>query len=432
MADYLSWGRTFRFSQDAVRLFEPWRVELPVTARSVLPYGMGRSYGDSCLNEGGMLLVTPGMNRFVSFDDQAGVLVCEAGVTLAEILRLTVDRGWFLPVSPGTKFVTVGGAIANDVHGKNHHRAGTFGCSVRGFELLRSTGERVWCSREQNSALFSATIGGIGLTGLVLKAELQLRKVSGPFIDCESLQFESFDEFLALSRESDQTFEYTAAWLDCSLRGEERIRGLFLRGNHAEQPGRYRTPWMVPVPCDAPGWLLNRFTIGAFNALYYRKQLRRAVRKRVPFDPFFYPLDAVANWNRIYGKRGLFQFQCVVPSDGDCRAVRELLRVVVRSGRASFLAVLKEFGAQESPGMLSFPRRGVTLCLDFPNDGERTLRLLKELEGITQSGGGAMYPAKDALMSAESYRAFYPRLDEFRQYVDPKFSSSFWRRVTGG
>lgn len=434
MTKYESWGKYPHYSPAAV---EPiyWRnqtLDLDQYERPVLPYGLGRSYGDCCLNEDGILLDTRGLNRFIDFDRENGVLCCEAGVTLEEILKLIVPAGWFLPVSPGTKYVTVGGAIANDIHGKNHHVAGTFGCHVRKFELERSDGERLVCSPTQNEELFRATIGGLGLTGLILWAEFTLKSIDTAMIDLERIRFSSLDEFFHISAESAEAYEYSVAWIDCLAQGEDLGRGVFMRGNHVQGDYELKTNGdaMLSVPFEFPSFALNQFTMKAFNMAYFHSQMRKRVRKIVHYDPFFYPLDAVNDWNRIYGKRGFFQYQCVVPMSDNGTAIRRIIARIAESGQASFLDVLKEFGDVPSPGLLSFPRPGVTLALDFPNEGEKTLRLFDELDALVRDAGGVVYPAKDARMSAENFQVFYPEWTELAQYVDPNFSSSFWRRVT--
>lgn len=402
----------------------------------VLPYGLGRSYGDSCLNEGGTLIDTSALRRFISFDELTGTLRCEAGVNLGEILELAIPRGWFLPTSPGTKFVTVGGAIANDVHGKNHHVAGTFGRHVTRFELLRSSGERLLCSPSQNADLYRATIGGLGLTGLILWAEIRLRKVDGPFIDVESIRFANLAEFFEIAAESDEHYEFTVAFVDALATGKAAGRGIFSRGNHAWQkhiPGKSGKPKQrLNFPVMAPGFLLNKASLTAFNALFYWKQPMKRKRATIPYDPFFYPLDSIGHWNRMYGSRGFVQHQCVVPHAHGAVAMHEILDLIAASGEGANLAVLKNFGDLESPGMLSFPRPGVTLALDFPMKGERTLQLLEQLDAVVLRYGGAVYPAKDARMSAATFEASFPQWREFAKYVDPRFSSSFWRRVTTG
>lgn len=403
---------------------------------TLLPYGMGRSYGDSCLNPGGTLLETRDLNCLIAFDEETGLLRCESGVSLAQVLAFAVPRGWFLPTTPGTKFVTIGGAIANDVHGKNHHVAGTFGRHVTRFELVRSDGSVRVCSPTENAELYSATIGGLGLTGLITWAEVQLRAVAGPYIEMESIKFGSLDEYFAIAAESDQGFEATMSWVDCMASGASLGRGLLMRGNHSWRP---RIPGLdaapkqkAALPFDFPAGVLNSFSIRAFNTLYYNAQLAKQVRKTVPYEPFFYPLDSITDWNRMYGSRGFMQHQCVVPHPMARDALRAILGATSRAGEGSFLAVLKNFGHMESPGLLSFPRPGVTLALDFANRGPRTFRLLDELDRIVVEHGGAIYPAKDARMSPETFEASFPHWREFAKHIDERFSSSFWRRVTQG
>lgn len=341
-----------------------------------------------------------------------------------------MPEGWFLPVTPGTKFVTVGGAIANDVHGKNHHAAGSFGGYVTAFELLRSYGEKLRCTTQENENLFRATLGGMGLTGLILWAELRLKRIRGPFVDVERIPFGSLEEFFQMSEESDRNFEYTVSWID-SLAGRKIGRGILLRGNHSQacgdavEFGRGRT---ITVPFDVPGGLLNSSTLRVFNALYFQAEKRKRGVRTVHYDSFFYPLDAIRGWNRLYGRRGLLQYQCVVGS-GNRQAIEEMLAVIAKSGAGSFLAILKRFGDTRSGGIMSFPRPGVTLALDFAYCGAKTLEMLERLDEIVRDAGGAVYPAKDARMSPESFDCFFPEWRCFAEFLDPKFSSSFWRRV---
>jgi FAD/FMN-containing dehydrogenase len=325
-------------------------------------------------------------------------------------------------VLPGTRFVTVGGAIANDIHGKNHGRGGSFGCHVRAFELLRSTGERVLC--RPGDPLFAATIGGLGLTGLITWAEIQLRPVRGPFIVRESVPFPNLDAFFEIDAAS-ANYEYTVAWIDGL---SPRTRGIYYRGDHSERPGtapRLRKP--VEVPFDFPEFALGPWSVGIFNALTAAKAKLSRGKGEIAYPNFFFPLDGIGSWNRIYGARGFLQFQCVVP---DAEGARSVLSRIRASRQASFLAVLKTFGELPSPGMLSFPRKGITLALDFAHQGAPTVQLYSELEDVVREHRGALYPAKDALMSAEAFEESFPRLKEFLPHVDPAFSSSFWRRVT--
>jgi FAD/FMN-containing dehydrogenase len=430
-----SWGRYPKIEPSQVQSIY-WRSELPNLAKfeePVLPFAYGRSYGDSCLNEGGVAIDISHLRRFIAFDEEQGLLRCEAGVSLAEILEVIVPRGWFIPVSPGTKFVSVGGAIANDIHGKNHHRAGTFGCHVTRFELLRSDGQRLICTPDENSELFRATIGGLGLTGIILWAEFRLKPIVNPFIDMQRIRFSSLEEFFEISTATDRDYEYTMSWVDILIGGKALCRGIFMCGNNdqSKERAKQRSGKKLPlaVPFDFPSFVLNTLTVKAFNELYYHSQLSKRIHKIVPYEPFFYPLDSIHEWNRMYGKRGFLQYQFVVPFQDGFYAMREILNRIRRSGEGSFLTVLKKFGDLQSPGMLSFPRPGITLALDFAYSGKKTLQLLDDLDKIVRESGGAVYPAKDARMSVESFQAFFPRWREFAKYVDPHFSSSFWRRV---
>lgn len=421
---YTNIERKYVFWQDQKDLFD----RLPV-----LPYGQGRSYGDSCLNEGGVVLDTSHLNRFMAFNPETGILRCEAGVTLAEINQLTIPQGWMLPVVPGTQFVSVGGAMANDVHGKNHHRVGTFGCHVRQLELVRSAGEHKLCSRQHNTELFRATIGGLGLTGLILWAEIQLRPVDSAFMSVDTLSFESLSEFLTLARESEAQFEYTVAWLDCQAPLEKLGRGIFMRANHASalaaQQGQTPRAKTRAVPFYFPNWALNSVSMRLFNQIYYAENKDKGCEQIVHYQPFFFPLDSLTQWNRIYGKRGFLQYQCVIPWASALSVLTEMVERIVRSRQGSFLSVLKTFGDIESPGLLSFPMPGVTLALDFPNQGLKTFELLDQLDGLLADAGGRLYPAKDARMSADLFQQGYPQVREFERWRDLGMRSSFWNRV---
>ena len=430
-----SWGNVVRAEHTIFRLasrYAPFPDIAPLP--SILPYGNGRSYGDSCLNAGAALLQTRALDRFIAFDPHSGTVTCEAGVLLEEVLRITVPKGWFVPVTPGTQYVTVGGAIANDVHGKNHHGAGTFGCHVTRFELLRSDGSRFMCSPSENNEWFAATIGGLGLTGVVTWAELRLRRISSPCVDVETIRFGNLDEFMALSRESDRDYEYTVAWVDCLSRGPGLGRGLLQRANHAadaptaskSSATRFNVPFAPPVS------LINAASLRLFNTAYYHRQIGARKRSIQHYRSFFYPLDAILNWNRLYGPRGLYQYQCVIPAAAGREATATLLDTIARSGFGSFLAVLKVFGPLPSPGLLSFPREGATLALDFPNRGEPLERLFRELDAIVSAAGGRLYPAKDGRMPGALFRSGYPRWQELGRFLDPCCSSNFWRRVTEG
>ena len=433
MSKVESWGRYPQVTQKHINL--NWRDSISLKGISdgtVLPHGQGRSYGDCCLNQDGTLLLTKNLDRVISFDSQRGILRAEAGITLEQILDLVVPAGWFLPVTPGTKYVSLGGAVANDVHGKNHHIDGTFGNHVLSFELLRSDGTSLFCSPSENKDMFAASIAGLGLTGLILWVELKLKSILSASIQVENIKFENLNEFFEISASSSKDYYYTVSWLDCL---SKEGRGIFMRGDHSTEIDlnlaleRVKKP-KVSVPFDAPSIALHSWNMKLFNQLYFHKQISKKQQKTVHYDPFFYPLDAVKGWNRLYGKRGFFQFQCVVPRQDAALRISQILEQVKRDGNASFLAVLKEFGEIEAVGMMSFPAPGTTLCLDFANRGGATRNLLRRLDQIVKEAGGKIYPAKDALMPAESFKQYFPRWKEFSDYIDPKFSSSFWRRVT--
>jgi len=395
-----------------------------------LPYGMGRSYGDVCLNPQGTLWVTTGLDHFIAFDDSTGRLVCESGVLLQDIQRLVIPRGWILPVTPGTQLVTVGGAIANDVHGKNHHALGSFGDNVQNLTLIRTNGEVILCGPHEQPDWFAATVGGLGLTGVITQAELQLRRVDGPWLDTETVPYANLGEFFQLADESEADWEHTVSWIDCITGGGGR--GLFVRGNPTnagDRPapqGRKLTMPMVP-----PVSLVNRLLLRPFNMAYYHLKKWQAGRAITHYESFFYPLDNLLEWNRMYGPKGFFQYQSVVPRAVGRDAVQAMLKEIARSGDGSFLAVLKTFGNRQPVGMMSFPQPGVTLALDFPNRGARTHKLFKRLDAIVREAKGRLYPAKDARMPKELFEAGYPRLAEFIQYRDPGISSGLSRRLMG-
>ena len=393
-------------------------------------YGMGRSYGDACLNPGGTLWLTGGLDHFIAFNEDNGRLVCEAGVLLRDIQRLAVPRGWMLPVTPGTQLVTVGGAIANDVHGKNHHVLGSFGDHVLRLTLLRTNGETIECGPHERSDWFAATVGGVGLTGIITQAELQLRRTPGPWLDTETLAYANLDEFFQLADASEAHWEHTVSWIDCISGGGGR--GVFMRGNPiVTAPRPLPTAQQRTMPLVPPVSLVNRLSLRPFNVAYYHLKKWRAGRAITHYEAFFYPLDNLLEWNRMYGPRGFFQYQSVVPRAVGRDAIQAMLREIARSGDGSFLAVLKTFGNRQPVGMLSFAQPGVTLALDFPNHGARTHRLFERLDAIVREAQGRIYLAKDARMPRELFEAGYPRLPEFLPYRDPGISSGLSRRLMG-
>ena len=429
-----SWGRFPKYAAHIVPMH--WQQDFPANIaglhNGVLPVGMGRSYGDSCLLRDGNLVVTTAMNRLLDFDPETGILTAEAGISLAQILDFAVPRGFFLPVTPGTKYVTLGGAIANDIHGKNHHVGGTFGCHVTEFELVRSDSSRRLCSRTENPDWYGATISGLGLTGMITWAKLRLRRIVSRMIDYEGIQFHGIDEFLALC-EQYKHVEYTVSWIDCASTGRNFARGVFMLGEHSTAPGELKPspdPKLV-FPLDAPGFALNHTTVSMFNTVFFHKQRKPRVTALQDYEPFFYPLDKVLRWNRMYGKNGLLQFQYAIPWESAREGTIAILSEIAQSGLASFLAVLKVFGDVPSPGLLSFPQPGVTLALDFPIKDGLTFPLVERLADMTRDYGGRLYPAKDSAMTAAQFQAFYPQWEQLERYRDPVITSSFWERCTG-
>ena len=426
-----SWNNNPKVNHKSQIQLDSPNDRLPRGSDSLLVFGNGRSYGDVCLNEGGVLLLSKSLNRMVMFDESSGRLTCESGVLLKDILDVCVPKGWFLPVVPGTQYVTVGGAIANDVHGKNHTAEGTFGHHVLQFELLRSDGERKVCSLTSHPDWFKATIGGLGLTGVITWAELQLQPVPSSYVRCQTKRFGNIDEYWDMNLTALQEWHYNVAWIDCLAKGRAIGRGLLTSANHSLSPGG-RAPWRereLCFPLTPPVSLVNLPSLKAFNTFYYYKPISPGVVFQ-HYAPYFFPLDGIRDWNRMYGKKGFYQYQCVVPKLVEKEAIKALLKVISQYQDGSFLAVLKSFGNKTSAGLLSFPKEGSTLALDFPNRGSRTLKLLRALDDVVKDAGGALYPAKDARMSGSLFRDSFPNYEIFQSFIDPRFCSSFWRRIT--
>ncbi len=379
--------------------------------------GNGRSYGDAALNRRATLSMLR-FDRLLAFDPETGRLTCEAGVLLSDILDTFVPRGWFPAVTPGTRFVTVGGAIAADVHGKNHHKDGSFVDHVDSLDLLLEDGRVITCGPDREPELFTATRGGMGLTGTILRATLRLRPITTAWIRQETVRAPDLDTIMGLFEES-VDWTYTVAWIDCLARSARLGRSLLFRGEHAEieevPADRRERPLATPrhrtisVPCDAPPGVLNRWTVAAFNAIYYR--LGTPGTAIVGAWPFFYPLDSLLDWNRIYGGAGFVQYQCVLPKPASAVGIRALLEAVARAGRGSFLAVLKLLGKQNE--LMAFPMEGYTLALDFPANAP-TFSFLNELDAIVADHGGRLYLAKDARMGTGLLHRGYPGLAAFR------------------
>lgn len=428
----LSWGRYFSVAPEVMR--PAWQSDIAplLNKPPLLCYGNGRSYGDSCLLRSGTLIDMRALNRVISFDTETGVLRAEAGILLADILALIVPQGWFLPVSPGTKFVTLGGAIANDVHGKNHHKVGSFGHHVRRFGLRRSDSGYHECSSIQNKTLFRSTVGGLGLTGAILWAEIQLQRIQNAYLAVETIRYRSLPEYFALCRESGD-YTYVVAWLDCSAPKKERGRGLFMRAKPCSNDADltpHKAAKRLTMPFAPPFSCVNSLSLKLFNYWYYNRMPDNKSMARQHYDPYFYPLDAIGGWNKMYGRRGFMQHQCVLPPQQAQAALEEMLDEIAAAKAGSFLVVLKDFGDMPNAGLLSFPMPGTTLAIDFPYRGAVTIALLHRLDAIVLKAGGRVYPAKDACMTAASFQAFYPAWVQLEQQRDPLIHSAFWQRVT--
>jgi FAD/FMN-containing dehydrogenase len=426
------WGRHPTVAGTVAR---PERLRLPPGGRPVLPRGLGRSYGDAAVPAapGALVLETARADRVLAFDSERGTLTCEAGLSLAEILRVFLPRGWFPPVTPGTRLVTVGGCVACDVHGKNHHRDGSFGGFVDRLVLQVADGSVVECGPTRERELFLATVGGMGLTGLITEVTLRLQPVESAWMVVEAEPVPGLGAMLDGLRNAGKDWPYTVGWIDCLARGAALGRGVLIRGRHAsraEAPaGPLPEPRRLAVPVDAPERLLSPVLMRGFNAAYYWKHAwwkhawwtharrARSAGRPVSYHGFFYPLDSIGDWNRLYGRRGFLQYQCVVPRAAGAAAVAELLERVAAAGAASFLAVIKDCGP-ESDAYLSFPLEGTTLALDLPYRGPRTEGLVHELNATVIAAGGRVYLAKDAVTRAEDFALMVPRLETWRKVRD--------------
>jgi FAD/FMN-containing dehydrogenase len=428
-----SFGRVFPPASAALRSAEAIRRLRAgnVAADSLLAYGNGRSYGDTCLNSAGALIDMRPMNRILGFDPLTGVIEAEGGTLLSDIIAYSAPHGFFPQVVPGTQFVTLGGAIANDVHGKNHHRRGTFGRHVEAFTLLRSDGTTHRCTPTVNVRLYEATVGGMGLTGLILSASIRLMRVDSLDVDETVTPFRDLGEFFELIDEADAENEYAVAWVDQLASGNRAGRGLLMTGNHARHGARsaQAAGSRLAVPFQPPLNLLNKPFLRLFNFAYRSRKGAASGRGATPCQSFFFPLDGVRDWNRLYGPRGLYQHQSVISEPTARAAIAEMLDHARKAGQGSFLTVLKRFGSMRSPGVVSFPRAGYTLTLDFPNKGSATLDMLAGLDRITIEAGGAINPYKDARMSAQAFAASFPDWRMLEAARDPAFMSDFWART---
>jgi FAD/FMN-containing dehydrogenase len=419
----MGWGRRPVGTTDLVR---PERLrelpELIADHGSCVARGLGRSYGDASFNSDGDTILMERIDRFIGFDESSGVLECESGVTIGDVIKYFVPQGYLPPVIPGTKHVTLGGALASDIHGKNHHKDGSFSRQVVDFKLLTASGEVVTCSREENADLFWATAGGMGLTGIIMSLRMKLLPVESGYVSVDIDRTNDLDRTLELFHESDERYKYSVAWVDGLASGASLGRSVLMRGNPAPADGRrgldVKKRMSLSVPGLFPGRLLNRMSVKAFNALY----------------PFFFPLDAAHDWNRLYGRRGFIQYQCAIPYEGGRDGLVEILDLVRTETAGSFLTVLKRFGPVEDGQLLSFPIPGYTLAMDIPWRGKEIESILNDIDEVVMKRGGRVYLTKDARMTARSLRRMYPRLrtwSEIKSRFDPKdrFASDLGHRL---
>ncbi|UOU98385.1 FAD-binding oxidoreductase [Chryseobacterium daecheongense] len=402
--------------------------EFVLSHNEVIARGNGRCYGDASLGE--HIFSTKKLNKFIGFDRLNGIIECESGVLLSEVLEVVVPQGYFLYVTPGTKFVSVGGAIASDVHGKNHHAEGCFSEYVIEFKLMNESGQIITCSREENSDKFWATIGGMGLTGIILTAKFKLKNIETAYIRQESIKAENLDEIFRLFEES-ESWTYTVAWIDCLQKGKNIGRSILMRGEHAFQhelpqnlknnPLRLKKKFQPTVPFYFPNFVLNALTVKIFNLLYYKKQAKKEVKNFIDYETFFYPLDAINEWNKIYGKSGFIQYQMVIPKETGKEGMKRILETIANSGNGSFLAVLKLFGKNNPEAYNSFPFEGYTLALDFKVNS-KLKKLVDQLDQIVQEFEGRIYLTKDS-MSRSSLTNYLKNIQ------NPKFVSLQHKRI---
>lgn len=438
MTELAGWGG---YPRTTSHLVSPEQLDrgLLNDSSALIVRGQGRSYGDAAQLSSGRVVLSERADQIISFDEKTGLLEVEAGTTLAEILQSFAPRGWFPAVVPGTKFVSVGGCVAADIHGKNHHRDGAFATAVEEIELIQANGEASMCSPVLDPDLFWATVGGMGLTGIIKHVRMKLVRIPSIWIRAQNHQAKDLDSSLELLELPEFDDQYTVVWLDCLSTGRSFGRGVLFRGHHCavdELPpglGEPTTGQSFNLTFDFPAWLLNRFTVSAFNEAYYRSQGRQKRPFVTPYDDFLFPLDRIGNWNRLYGRRGFVQYQCLFPLETSRAGVRDVLEESRRSRRTSFLGVLKRFGSQ-GQGMLSFPKPGYTLTLDFPVTDPRLFDFLDRLDEIVLRHGGRIYLAKDARMKKEIFAQMYPRLSEWtavKQRIDAenRFESDLSRRL---
>lgn len=399
-----NWGN-FPIVEKEMRSEDSFRKikEFVQNHNEVIARGNGRCYGDASLGES--IFSTKKLNKFISFDRLNGIIECESGVLLSDVLEISVPQGYFLYVTPGTKLISIGGAIASDVHGKNHHSEGCFSEYVLDFKLMTENGDIIICSKEENSEKFYATIGGMGLTGIILSARFKLKNIETAYIRQESIKAENLDEIFRLFDES-ESWTYTVAWIDCLQKGKDIGRSILMRGEHAfahelpqklsKNPLRLKKKFSPTVPFYFPGFVLNALTVKLFNLLYFKRQTKKEVKNIIDYETYFYPLDAVNDWNKIYGKSGFIQYQMVIPKENGKEGMKKILETIANSGNGSFLAVLKLFGKNNPEAYNSFPIEGYTLALDFKVNS-KLKKLVEQLDQTVQEFGGRIYLTKDSM-----------------------------------
>lgn len=398
-------------------------------AKSFISRGMARSYGDSSISS--EVIKTTYLDHFLEFDTIKGLLTAEAGITLQEILKVVVPKGWFLPVTPGSSYVTLGGAIASDVHGKNHHITGTFGQYIKSMNVMLGSGDILSISSSESADLFSATCGGMGLTGVIVSATVQLIPIKSSLISQKTIKAKSIEETIEAFNENSSS-TYSVAWLDCFAKGKSQGRSILMLGEHEDSGGlELGIKNLITIPFYASSSLLNPMTIKIFNIAYWNKAQHNQ-KKIVPLMPYFYPLDAIGSWNKLYGKAGFLQYQCVIPQENCITNLKILLAEIAQSGNCSFLAVLKKLG-KANDNLLSFPIEGYTLALDFKLTMS-TIKMIHKLDNLIVGMGGRVYLTKDAVMQESTFKATYPKWEEFEHVRDKykaigKFSSMQSKRL---
>jgi decaprenylphospho-beta-D-ribofuranose 2-oxidase len=405
------WGRYPNIEAQLLRPRDVEAVTKMVSQHQLIARGLGRSYGDSSLAS--VCLESTNLDCFLGFDKDQGIIRCQAGVSLRQVLEFAIPQGWFLAVTPGTSYVTVGGAIASDIHGKNHHLNGSFSDHVISMQLMLADGSVIEVSRDKQPDLFHATCGGMGLTGIILSATFTLIPIQSSMIEQKLVKAPSLEEVCsAFEEHADAT--YSVAWIDCLANGKNLGRSLLMLGEHSKSGDLWvSSKKPINIPVNLPTWILNSNSIGLFNQLYFHKAIFQKASSVIPYQPYFYPLDQLQNWNRLYGKNGFVQYQFVLPKTSGVSGLKKVVKMIADSGSGSFLAVLKLFGKGNS-NFLSFPMEGFSLALDFKVN-QPTLALLDRLDLVVQEMGGRVYLTKDARMSAQSFRIFYPQWQEFEE-----------------